>query len=116
MLAENVLNMIRSPKTVAYIVTIPEALGVSQTERIEKELTKFGVVVQGIIVNYYLTEDTAENSSIYKNRREVQLKYLDILNEDLGDKLPMTKLRLQNYEVKGIEALRKVETELFKSD
>ena len=116
MLAEDVLRMVRSSNTVAYIVTIPEALGVSQTQRIEKDLTKFGVHVHGVVVNYFLTENAVENSNLYKSRREMQLKYINVLEDSLGNKMPIIKLPLQSYEVKGISALQNVEAELFGSD
>ncbi len=112
-LAKEVLDMVRSEYTVAYLVTIPEALGVAQTQRIEKELTKFGVHIKAIIINYYLPEKEVEYSEMYMNRREVHLKYLKKLEDVYGNRLPMIKLPLQSFEVKGIYALQKVEAQLY---
>jgi arsenite-transporting ATPase len=112
-LAKNVLSMVRSPGTIAFIVTIPEALGVAQTQRMERELTRFGVNVGGVIVNYYLTDEASRDSALYRSRRDVHLKYLGILEETYRDRLPLVTLPLQYFEVKGVEALGRVEEQLF---
>ena len=46
-LAKNVLDMMRDEETKAFLVTIPEALGVNQTRRVAKDLEKFGIGVRG---------------------------------------------------------------------
>jgi len=73
-LAENVLLMVRAENTVAYLVTIPEGLGVSQTERIKKDLEKFQVNIGGIIINNYIPVELAIGSSLLKNRVNVQAR------------------------------------------
>jgi arsenite-transporting ATPase len=112
-LAKDVLSMVRSRETVAFIVTIPEHLGVAQTRRIEKELARFGVQVGGVIVNYYLSDEASRDSALYRSRRDVHLKYMGVLEETYRDRLPLVKLPLQYFEVKGVEALGRVEKQLF---
>lgn len=111
-LARNVLDMVRSERTTAFLVTLPEALGVNQTDRVKKELEKFDISVRGIIINKFIPS-IEEVSEFFKKRREVNLRYLKVLEEKYGDELPIMKLPLQEFDVKGLEALRKMEGELF---
>ena len=112
-LAEDVLLMVRAENTVAYLVTIPEGLGVSQTERIKKDLEKFQVNIGGIIINNYIPVELAIGSSLLKNRVNVQAQYIDELEKLYSESLPVTKLPLQGFEVKGLEALRRIEEYLY---
>ena len=112
-LAEDVLLMVRAENTVAYLVTIPEGLGVSQTERIKKDLEKFQVNIGGIIINNYIPVELAIGSSLLKNRVNVQAQYIDELEKLYSESLSVTKLPLQGFEVKGLEALRRIEEQMY---
>ena len=112
-LAENVLLMVRAENTVVYLVTIPEGLGVSQTERIKKDLEKFQVNIGGIIINNYIPVELAIGSSLLKNRVNVQAQYIDELEKMYSESLPVTKLPLQGFEVKGLEALMRIEEQMY---
>ena len=112
-LAQVVLEMLRDEGTQAYLVTIPEALGVNQTQRVANDLEKFGLNVGGVIINHVLTEEAA-NTGFYRSRREMQLKYVKEIEETYSDSVPVVKLPLQSFEVKGVDALKKVEALLFK--
>jgi arsenite-transporting ATPase len=112
-LAEDVLLMVRAENTVAYLVTIPEGLGVSQTERIKQDLEKFQVNIGGIIINNYIPVELAIGSSLLKNRVNVQAQYIDELEKLYSESLPVTKLPLQGFEVKGLEALRRIEEQMY---
>lgn len=112
-LAQVVLEMLKDEGTQAYLVTIPEALGVNQTQRVANDLEKFGLHIGGVIINHVLTEEAA-NTGFYRSRREMQLKYVEEIERTYSDTMPVVKLPLQSFEVKGVEALRKVEELLFK--
>ncbi len=112
-LAQVVLEMLKDEGTQAYLVTIPEALGVNQTQRIANDLEKFGLHIGGVIINNVLTEEAA-NTGFYRSRREMQLKYVEEIERTYSDVMPVVKLPLQPFEVKGVEALRKVEELLFR--
>ena len=114
-LARNVLDMMRDGGTKAFIVTIPEALAVNQTRRVAKDLEKFGIFVGGIVINHVLTLEAAD-SAFNRSRREMQLRYIEELDRIYGEKVPVVRLPLQPFEVKGIEALEKVERLLFPVD
>lgn len=112
-LAKNVLDMIRSGNTAAYLVTIPEGLGVSQTQRIKKDLEKFDVHIGGIIVNNVIPLEADAGSELLGERRRVQEKYLKMLEETYSGRLPLVKLSLQGHEVIGVEALRDIGRQLY---
>jgi arsenite-transporting ATPase len=111
-LAKNVLEMMRDVRTKAFLVTIPEALGVNQTQRVAKDLDKFGIRVSGVVINHVLTVEAAE-SAFNRSRREMQLKYIDELEKTYSDTIPVIQLSLLPFEVKGIEVLKQVEKLLF---
>ena len=112
-LAQVVLEMLKDEGTQALLVTIPEALGVNQTQRVANDLEKFGLHIGGVIINNVLTEEAA-NTGFYRSRREMQLKYVEEIEKTYSDAMPVVKLPLQPFEVKGVEALRKVEELLFR--
>ena len=111
-LAKNVLDMMKDEGTKAFLVTIPEALGVNQTQRVAEDLKSFGIRVRGIVINHVLTPEAA-NSGFNRSRREMQLKYIDVLERTYSPSMPVVQLPLQAFEVKGVEALKKVERLLF---
>jgi len=112
-LAKNVLDMIRSENTTAFLVTIPEGLGVSQTERIKQDLEKFEIQIGGIIVNNLIPQEVDMSSELLSKRRRVQEKYMNILEETYSGKLPLMKLPLQGHEVIGIDVLRDIGKQLY---
>jgi arsenite-transporting ATPase len=111
-LAKNVLDMVRSKNTVAFLVTIPEGLGVSQTERIKHDFEKFGIQIGGVIVNNLIPESGLGAEELLMKRRKVQSQYESILESKYADS-NLVKLPLQEYEVKGITALKRVEKQLY---
>ena len=104
--------MLRDERTYSIVVTIPEALGVNQTERVVKELESFGVRVGRILVNFVLP-DEALTSGFYKKRSEMQRRYIEVLEERFSDGIKVSALPLLPFEVKGLEALRNVASLLF---
>lgn len=112
-LAKDVLDMIRSENTTAFLVTIPEGLGVSQTERIKQDLEKFDVQIGGIIVNNLIPREADTGSDLLSKRRQVQEKYMNILEETYSGMLPLRKLPLQGHELLGVEALREIGKQLY---
>ncbi|MFQ6054056.1 MAG: ArsA family ATPase [Candidatus Bathyarchaeia archaeon] len=111
-LSKNVLGMLMDEGTRAFLVTIPEALGVNQTRRVARELERFGINVSGVIVNFVLTRDAAE-SEFNRRRREMQMGYVKALEEQYGGSMSVVLMPLLPFEVKGVEALTEVERLLF---
>ncbi len=113
-LSKNVLDMMKDETTQAIVVTNPEALCVAQTRRVVDDLEKFGIRVGGIVLNRVLTPEAAD-SPFNRSLREVQLKYIEEVNESYRGKLPIAQIPLMDFEVKGVEALKKLEKVLFSS-
>jgi arsenite-transporting ATPase len=113
-LSKNVLDMMKDETTQAIVVTNPEALCVAQTSRVVNDLEKFGIRVGGIVLNRVLTEEAAD-SPFNRNLREVQLKYIEEVNESYRGRLPIAQIPLMGFEVKGVEALKRLEKVLYAS-
>ncbi len=111
-LSKSVLGMLKDGGTKAFLVTIPEALGVNQTQRVAKELERFGINISGVIVNYVLTPNAAK-IEFNRRRREMQMKHIMALEEQYGGMMPVVLMPLLPFEVKGIEAVGEVERLLF---
>ncbi|UCD45098.1 MAG: ArsA family ATPase [Candidatus Bathyarchaeota archaeon] len=111
-LAKNVLDMMKDDGTRAFLVTIPEALGVNQTQRVADDLRRFGIRVGGVVINHVLTEEAAD-SDFNRARRAMQLRHVEELEKTYGGTMPVVQLPLQPYEVRGVETLKKVEKILF---
>jgi arsenite-transporting ATPase len=113
-LSKNVLDMMKDETTQAIVVTNPEALCVAQTRRVVNDLEQFGIRVGGIVLNRVLTAEAAD-SPFNRNLREVQLKYIEEVNDSYQGKLPIAQIPLMGFEVKGVEALKRLEKVLYAS-
>jgi arsenite-transporting ATPase len=111
-LAEKVVNFIRDPeKSEFIIVTIPEALGVRQTERIIKDFDEYKLGVNHLIVNYVIQE---ADCSFHKTRKEMQQNYIQILERQYAHRIGLIELPLMPQEVKGVERIQNISEILFK--
>jgi len=99
-LSKNVLDMMRNTETMGFVVTIPEALCVSQAKRVVTNLEKFGITIGGVVLNRVLTEDAAD-SEFNKQRIDVQKKYINELEEAYEGELIIAHVPMLPYEVKG---------------
>jgi arsenite-transporting ATPase len=110
-LAEKVVNFIRDPqKSDFIIVTIPEALGVKQTERIIKDFDAYELRVHHLIVNYVIQE---ADCNFHKIRKEMQQNYINILKNQYSPRIGLIELPLMPQEVKGVERIHKISEILF---
>jgi arsenite-transporting ATPase len=110
-LAEKVVNFIRDPeKTEFVVVTIPEALGVKQTERILKDFDEYQLKVNHLIVNYVIQEADCE---FHRVRREMQQSYIEILKKQYSHRIQLIEVGLSAREIKGVERIKNVSDILF---
>jgi arsenite-transporting ATPase len=110
-LAEKVVNFIRDPEKAEFIVvTIPEALGVKQTERILKDFDEYQLKVNHLIVNYVIQEADCE---FHRVRREMQQSYIGILEKQYSHRIQLIEVGLSACEIKGVERIKKVADILF---
>jgi arsenite-transporting ATPase len=111
-LAEKVVNFIRDPtKSDFIIVTIPEALGVKQTERIIKDFDEYELGVNHLIINYVIQE---ADCNFHKIRKEMQQHYIQILKNQYSNRIGLIELPLMPQEVKGVERINRISEILFK--
>jgi arsenite/tail-anchored protein-transporting ATPase len=111
-LAEKVVTFIRNPhKSEFIIVTIPEALGVKQTERIIKDFDEYQLKINYLIINYVIQEADCE---FHRIRREMQRSYVRILRDQYAQRIELIETPLFPHEIKGIEKIRKISEILFK--
>ena len=111
-LAEKVVNFIRDPqKSDFIIVTIPEALGVRQTERIIKDFDEYQLEVNHLIVNYVIQE---ADCNFHKIRKEMQQHYIQLLRNQYSHRIGLIELPLMAQEIKGVERIHKISEILFK--
>ncbi len=112
-LAEKVVGFIRDPqKSEFIIVTIPEALGVRQTERIIKDFDEYQLTVNHLIVNYVIQEADCD---FHKVRMEMQKHYINLLREQYAHRIKLILTPLFPHEIKGVERINKISEILFKS-
>jgi arsenite-transporting ATPase len=111
-LAEKVVNFIRDPqKSEFIIVTIPEGLGVKQTERIIKDFDEYQLKVNHLIINYVIQEADCE---FHKLRREMQQNYIKILTDQYAHRINLIEIPLSPQEIKGAERIKRISDILFK--
>jgi arsenite-transporting ATPase len=113
-LAEKVVNFIRDPqKSEFIIVTIPEALGVKQTERIIKDFDEYHLKVNHLIVNYVIREADCE---FHKVRRAMQQGYVKMLTDQYSHRIQLIEIPLSAQEIKGVERIKRISDTLFKTE
>lgn len=104
-LSEEIEAFVKDRQRVAYLlVTIPEALGVKQTERILADFEAHGLEANHLIVNHYVAQ---ADCAFHRIRKEMQDRYLRYLLERFSH-LPITVLPLLPLEVKGVEKIREI--------
>ena len=112
-LAEKVVSFIRDPeKSEFIIVTIPEALGVKQTERIITDFDDYQLQVRSLIINYVIEEADCE---FHRIRSEMQQGYIRILRDQYAHRIGLIQTPLFPHEIKGVERIRRISDILFKS-
>ncbi|UCC66327.1 MAG: ArsA family ATPase [Deltaproteobacteria bacterium] len=110
-LSGQIAAFIRDERSTEYIlVTIPEALGVKQTERIIQDFDAHGLPVHYLIINHVVEE---ADCAFHRMRKEMQSHYIRLLSEEYGERFQLVLLPLSPNEIKGIERIRRVSHLLF---
>lgn len=110
-LAEKVVNFIRdSQKSEFIIVTIPEALGVKQTERIIKDFDEYQLKVNHLVVNYVIQDADCD---FHRSRKEMQQNYIKILKNQYAHRIKLIEAPLFPHEIKGVERIERISKILF---
>jgi len=111
-LAEKVVRFIRDAEKSEFIlVTIPEALGVKQTERIISDFDEYQLKVNYLIVNYVIQQADCD---FHKKRQEMQQVYIQQLTDRYSHRIQLIETPLFPHEIKGVERIGQISDILFK--
>jgi arsenite-transporting ATPase len=112
-LSKEIAEFFRDPANTEFIlVTIPEALGVYQAQRLVGEFAHFGLDIHHLIVNHVIWD---VDSEFLRRRQAMQQPYLDLLTREYSQQMTITHLPLFAREMKGTERLHQLEKLLFAS-
>ncbi len=112
-LSQEIAGFFRDPTNTEFIlVTIPEALGVYQAQRLVGEFAQFGLDIRNLVVNHVITD---VDSEFLRKRQAMQKPYIDLLASEYGDRMTITQLPLFASEMKGTKRLQRLEQVLFAS-
>jgi len=67
------------------------------------DLKDAGIETQLVVANLVLPEEVCVND-FFRNRRQMQLKYLKVINEKFG--LPVLRFPMMQEEIRGLERLK----------
>jgi arsenite-transporting ATPase len=95
----NIIDILRNPERAVFnLVLYPESTPILESYRAMKELKSAGIKTQMIVANMILPEEVCVND-FFKNRRNMQLRYLLEIQEKF--KLPVLQLPLMGNNLKG---------------
>jgi arsenite-transporting ATPase len=110
-LSNQIAAFIRDERLTEHIVvTIPEALGVMQTERVIQDFDVHVLPCHYMIINYCIEH---ADCAFHQVRKEMQAHYVRVLTEQYNKRRHLTRLPLFPLEIKGIEGIQKVSGILF---
>jgi len=90
-------------RTVFSLVLYPESTPIMESYRAMLDLKAAGIETQLVIANMVLPEEVCTNN-FFRNRRRMQLKYLEEIKERFG--LPVVQFPLMQEEIKGLNRLK----------
>jgi arsenite-transporting ATPase len=110
-IALKIVDFIRDQeKSDFIIVTIPEALGVKQTERIIADFDQYELMVNHMIINNVVRE---ADCPFHKARKAMQSEYIKILKDRYGQRIKLIQVPMAPHEIKGVERIEQVSEILF---
>lgn len=112
-LAADCLEMVRGRGTTFVVVTIPEGLGVNETDRIIDDLEDHGLDVRRVVANKVLEGVTESDCHHHRERAEMHAEYLEVLEDRYAEEYGLATIPQLPREVKGIEAVETVADTLF---
>jgi len=112
---EQLRATLSNPEISSYRVVLqPEKMVIREAERAISYLGLFNYPVDGVVINRILPESLAEGG-FYEKRRELQQKYLQII-EDSFRPLPMWQIPYYSNEIVGLQALSQLAADCFGAD
>jgi arsenite-transporting ATPase len=100
----DIISTLRDKKrTVFTIVLYPESTPIMESYRAMLDLKEAGIETQLVVANMVLPEEVCTNN-FFRNRRRMQMKYLEEIKERFG--LPVSRFPLMQEEIKGLNRLK----------
>ncbi|CUS02302.2 putative arsenical pump-driving ATPase [Candidatus Promineifilum breve] len=101
------------PSVSSYRVVLqPEKMVMREAERAISYLGLFNYPVDSVIINRILPESAAETGEFYRERRAIQAKYLEMIENNFRP-LPLWYAPYYSHEVVGLEALEQLALDCF---
>ena len=97
-------------RTTFIFVLQPEKTSIYETKRSSEELKEIGVKNIELIINSLLPKEVCDHS-FFKNRFEMQQKYIKIIETDFP--VMIRKMYQRDGEIKGVERILNIEKDLF---
>lgn len=91
-------------RTVFSLVLYPESTPIMESYRAMPDLKDAGIETQLVVANMILPEEVCTNN-FFRNRRQMQMKYLQEIKERFGP--PVLQFPLMQEEIRGLELLKK---------
>jgi arsenite-transporting ATPase len=110
-LALKIVDFIRDQEKSEFIVvTIAEALGVKQTERIIRDFDQYELMVNHMIINNVVKE---ADCPFHQARKAMQMHYIRIIEDRYGGRIKLIQVPLAPHEIKGVERIEQISDVLF---
>ena len=103
--------LLQDPNHTSFVIVMfPEAMAVTETERLLQALYEFEIPSSHIIINYIYPD--IPDCTFCRARKEMQEKYLSQI-QDIYDDFTLTEVPLFKHEIRGLLTLRKLGHLLF---
>lgn len=109
---DKVIAMMKDEEATTFsFVMYPEKTPIVEAYRASKELEEFGIKTQLVVANLVIPEEQAV-SPFFKNRRDMQIKYLNEISQMFGKSL-LLQIPMFEREIKGLDMLAKIASKIF---
>ncbi|KNF07309.1 transport-energizing ATPase, TRC40/GET3/ArsA family [Gottschalkia purinilytica] len=110
---DEVIEMMKDKESTTFaFVMYPEKTPIIEAYRASKELETLDINTQLVIANLIIPENQAQ-TSFFKNRRNMQLKYIDEIKTIFRD-VALVKVPMFDREIKGIDMINDIADCIFK--
>lgn len=109
---DKVIDMMKDKQSTTFgFVMYPEKTPIVEAHRASKELETVGIQTQLVVANLIIPEEQAV-TPFFKNRRAMQVKYLEEIGERFSDSV-MVQIPMYDKEIKGLDMLLKIAEQIF---
>jgi len=112
-LSEEVVGFFRDPAQTEFVlVTIPEALGVYQAQRLVGEFARFGLRIRYLVINHVIQQP---DCPFHQQRAAMHRPYIELSEQEYDSHLELIQLPSFAQDMKGIDQLKTLRRVLFNS-